>query len=390
MYEADLSVPGIEAHLAAVSALSAATLTGYLAVGLGGLLCLLAALTAGWRRWWPVARAVGAFACVLPAAMMGTGAYPWQSAANPHLAVSVVFWVVAFVVTAAALGLARLASIPIAVAAATVAVALFTADAALGGALQPGSLLNSRPVFGLRWYGFGNVTFAAYATSGLVLAGYLAHRSLQTGRRRPAVVAVALIGFGIVICQGWPSMGSDFGGVIALTPAVLWLALRVSGIRITWLRVVLIGGGAVVAIGLISVLDWLRGPGTRSHLGNFVQRVLDGDALDIIVRKAVASVETMLSPLGFGLLVFGIAVWVVFFRYALDRLEPGFATLHDTAIAVLLAAVLGTLLNDGGVSVWLTASAMFGFTAASLLLDSLPTSRSSPSDSSASRRAQAR
>ena len=31
----------------------------------------------------------------------------------------------------------------------------------------------------------------------------------------------AAIGFGIVICQGWPSMGSDFGGVIALLAGVL-------------------------------------------------------------------------------------------------------------------------------------------------------------------------
>ena len=54
--------------------------------------------------------------------------------------------------------------------------AAFTVDAALGGPMQHGSLLNSRPIYGLRWYGFGNVTFAVYATSGLLFAGYLAHR----------------------------------------------------------------------------------------------------------------------------------------------------------------------------------------------------------------------
>ena len=86
-------------------------------------------------------------------------------------------------------------------------------------------MINSRPIFGLRWYGFGNVTFAAYAGAGLILAGYVAHRLLMAGRRAAAVAAVGAIGFGIVICEGWPSMGSDFGGVIALTPAVLWLML---------------------------------------------------------------------------------------------------------------------------------------------------------------------
>jgi hypothetical protein len=152
-------------------------------------------------------------------------------------------------------------------AAAALAVAGLTVDAALGGPLQPGSLMNSRPIFGLRWYGFGNTTFGAYASNGLLLAGYIAHRLLAAGRRRAAVAAVAAIGFGIVICQGWPSMGSDFGGVIALTPPVLWLILVISGVSITWPRLLLVGGSAVLAIGLISTLDWLRGPDRRSHLG---------------------------------------------------------------------------------------------------------------------------
>ena len=140
------------------------------------------------------------------------------------------------IVTVAALLLGRLLAVPAVIAAAALAVAAFTVDAALGGPLQPGSLMNSRPIFGLRWYGFGNITFAAYATNGLLLAGYLAHRLLAAGRRRAAVVAVAAIGFGIVICQGWPSMGSDFGGVIALTPPVLWLMLAISGVSMTWPR----------------------------------------------------------------------------------------------------------------------------------------------------------
>ena len=43
-------------------------------------------------------------------------------------------------------------------------------------------------------------------------------------------------------------MGSDFGGVIALTPAVLWLMLALSGVRMTWLRLLAIGGSAVLAV----------------------------------------------------------------------------------------------------------------------------------------------
>ena len=229
-------------------------------------------------------------------------------------------------------------------------------DAALGAVMQPGSLINSRPIFGLRWYGFGNVTFAAYATAGLLLAGYIAHRFLGADRRGAALAAVGVIGFGIVICEGWPSMGSDFGGVIALTPAVLWLILALSGIKITWPKLLAIGGAAVLAVAVISVLDWRRGPDRRSHLGNFVQRILDGDALDVISRKAVASVETIFSILGIGSLLIGILLWIVIFKYLVPRISPEFTTVRSTLIAVLIVAILGTLLNDGGISVWLTVT----------------------------------
>jgi hypothetical protein len=260
------------------------------------------------------------------------------------------------VLSTAAYGLARLLAVPPVIIASALIVAILTADAALGGPLQPGSLLNSRPIHALRWYGFGNSTFAAYATTGLLVAGYLASRLLAAGQRRAAVAAVAIIGVVVVICEGWPSMGSDFGGVVALTPPLLWLLLVLSGIRVTPLRLLAVGGGAVVAVGLISVLDWARGPDRRSHLGNFVQRIIEGDALDVVARKAVASAETILSPLGVVALILGIAVWVLAIRFVLPRASADFTTLRPVVHAVMATGVLGTVLNDAGIFVWLVAT----------------------------------
>jgi hypothetical protein len=108
---------------------------------------------------------------VAAASMMLTGSVSWQGFEHPGLAVGVVAasWVA--LLTLAAIGLSRWLRIPAAVAGAGLTVAVFTVDAALGGLMQPGSLLNSRPIFGLRWYGFGNVTFAAYASAGLPTMG---------------------------------------------------------------------------------------------------------------------------------------------------------------------------------------------------------------------------
>jgi hypothetical protein len=259
--------------------------------------------------------------------------------------------------TLLALLAAKLARVPNVIAAIALTVAAFTVDAALGAVMQPGSMINSRPIFGLRWYGFGNVTFAAYASAGLILAGYVAHGFLAAGRRAAAVAAVAAIGFGVVICEGWPSMGSDFGGVIALTPAVLWLMLALSGVKVTLLRLLAICGSAVLAVAVISVLDWFRGPDRRTHLGNFVQRILDGDALDVISRKAVASADTIVSIVGIGSLLIGIVLWIVMLRYVVPRVSSDFTTVRSTLIATLIVAIMGTLLNDGGIFVWLPVTA---------------------------------
>src|SRR5215208_6598113 len=103
-------------------------------------------------------------------------------------------------------------------------------------------------------------------------------------RVRGALTAAAVIGIGVVICDGWPSMGADFGGVLALTPGVLWLLLSISGLVLSWPKVVAIGVSTVVLATLVAWLDWLRGPAARTHAGAFLQRVLEGDATDVVAR----------------------------------------------------------------------------------------------------------
>jgi hypothetical protein len=357
IYDANLTVDGIDAKISSVAALSNAAPIGYLTLGLMAAALVVIMVISALRAQFRLPKLILIPFGITPAAMVLTGALPWQYSNSPGLFVSVLVTAWLVILTALALLVGRIAQIPNIIAATALNVATFTIDAALGAVMQPGSLLNSRPIFGLRWYGFGNVTFAAYATSGLLLAGYIAHRCLATDRRAAAIAAVGTIGFGVVICEGWPSMGSDFGGVIALTPAVLWLMLALSGIRITWPKLLAIGFAAVLAVAMISVLDWLRGPDRRTHLGNFVQRIIDGDALDVISRKAVASAETIVSIMGIASLLIGIVLWIVILKYVVPRISGDFTTLRSTCHAVLIVAILGTMLNDGGISVWLTATA---------------------------------
>ena len=353
---AALTVDGIAEHLAAVAALSDTIPGGYRVLGGLGAVVVAVGVVGAVRRDARLIRAAATVGSALPGAMLLTGVVPWEFSDRPLLTLSLTVVAAWAILAAAAYGLGRLLAVSPVIAASALIVAALTADAALGGPLQSGSMLNSRPIHALRWYGFGNSTFACYATTGLLLAGYIAHRLLAAGQRLPAVIAVAVIGFGVVICEGWPTMGSDFGGVIALTPPVLWLTMVLSGIRITPLRLLAVGGAAVIAVGLISVLDWARGPDRRSHLGNFVQRILDGDALDVVARKAVASAGTILSPLGIVAAILGVAVWVLAIRFVVPWASAEFGTLGPVVHAVMATGVLGTVLNDAGIFVWLAAT----------------------------------
>ncbi len=360
-----LSIADEGEHLAALTALSDDVLVGDAALAVGGAV-LFALLVAGLlRRRLRLPRLILGFGTILPAAMLLTGAVPWNRSNLPWLTLIALIAGWGVLLTASVFRVARWISIPVAMAGAAICYAAFTADAALGALMQPGSLLNSRPVNGGRWYGFGNVAFAAYAAAGLVLAALSAHFLQKAGRPRAGLLAVVGIGLGVVVCDGWPSMGADFGGVLALTPGLVYLALHVSGARITWPRVLGFGASAVAIAAAFSVLDWLRGPPARSHLGGFVQRVVDGDAIDIVVRKGMAAGESLLSPLG-AVGLGGIVLWILIFSRLVPALRAEIPILGALSVAALMTAILGTLLNDGGASVWVTLTAVFGLYAGSL------------------------
>jgi hypothetical protein len=356
-------------HLEAVSALSSAAVHADTALGVSGAVLLVILIASVIARRFVVARPILAWGTILPAAMLLAGAVPWNATRWPILVLLMTLAGWSITLTVVVFAGAKRLNVPFAVAGAVVTVTVLTVDAALGGVMEPGSMLNSRPVNGGRWYGFGNVTFAVYAAATLVLVGYLAHRLRATGHRRAALISVAVIGFGVVLCEGWPSMGADFGGVLALTPPLLWLLLRLADIPITWPKLLGAAGSALVLVAAISWLDWLRGPTARTHLGSFLQRVLDGDALNIIIRKAVAAAGSMLNPLGMGAVLVGVIVWVFLFRRLLPVLRTEFPTLHTVAVAALGVAILGTALNDGGITIWYTVTPAFTVTVSALWVE---------------------
>ena len=320
----------------------------------------------GWARGRPGWRRTGTGVLLaLPTAAALTGAAPWNRAASPGLALCLVLVPTATVLTTAASAAARRWRVPVAVVAAGLLVAVLSVDAATGGMLQQASLLNPRPLDGGRWYGFGNLTFALYACSALVLVGYLLQRARRTGRG--AILAVG-VGVGVVLSDAWPGMGADLGGGLALGTTMAWLLLGLASRGAGGIRPLLAGVGGVALVGTLAWLDWLRGPSRRTHLGGFVQRVLDADAGGLISRKVIAVGASVANRWGLAALVAGGLVWVLVVR-SRRKVQWDLAGFNRLAVAVFATALLGTVLNDSGVVVWTAITASFGVTVLALAAD---------------------
>ncbi|MFF2620417.1 hypothetical protein [Oerskovia jenensis] len=231
---------------------------------------------------------------------------------------------------------------------------VLTIDGATGTTLQQASLLGTSAVRNFtRFYGFNNVTFAVYAVAGLVLAGGLASVALARGRRLAASLVVA-VGAVTVIIDGWPGFGADFGGILALVPAFAVLALLVGKVRLTPLRVAVVAGATVLVVAVIAVVDWLS-PTSSSHLGGFVQSLLDGGAFEVVARKAAGAWETIANPGGVLATVLVVGLSVVLLRPDRWRLPEVAAAyrawplLKPLAIALVVVAGVGSVLNDSGI-----------------------------------------
>ncbi|WP_232828774.1 hypothetical protein [Kribbella monticola] len=237
-------------------------------------------------------------------------------------------------------------------------------DGVLGTPLQFGSMFADGPVIGGRFYGFGNSTFATLAVAALVTAGWVAQKLLERSRVQ-AALAVLLIGGLAIIVDGKPGWGTDFGGIIALTPAVLLLAWLTWRGSISLKALIGIGVAGVLAVSAVAFLDYLRPEDQRSHFGTFVARLLDGDVGDVLIRKLQMSLAFFHTPAGWFMLA-GVVLAMIatvrpdkvpfetYRRYYVSR-----PMIRPTLLALSTCGLVGMLLNDAGVAL---PAIMAGFT----------------------------
>jgi hypothetical protein len=232
-------------------------------------------------------------------------------------------------------------------------------DIMLGGRLQISSLMGLQPVVGGRFYGMGNVTFALFATSAVLLCIAASGYYVKRGQPRRAALAVLVIGLAAVVVDGSPAWGADGGGPPALLPALAYLVLAILGIRVTWRRGAIIAAVTVGLFLLVGFLDSLRPTDDQSHLGRFFESLFTGGAWDIVVRKLEQNISILFGNYRLALLVPIALVFVIYIlarptswgSRALERSYEACPTLRPGLIALLVMLTIGFAINDSGVAI---------------------------------------
>jgi hypothetical protein len=233
---------------------------------------------------------------------------------------------------------------------------LLVGDLLTGATLQINTIFGYSPIVAGRFAGIGNQAFSVMSISALIAVTACwemwFRKHPESSKVGPLVVSAGVFAL-LVLVDGAPNFGSDVGGVLASAPAYAVCLLMLAGVKIRARLAALIG---VVTVGILvgfAAVDLSRPAASRTHLGRFAAKVLDGGATTILQRKLEANVSVLTSTvwtvvIPAALLYFAYLTWRPnrFMQRVVDA-HPSFRPFGSSAI---LLGVLAWGLNDSGVS----------------------------------------
>ncbi|HLR44887.1 MAG TPA: hypothetical protein VK065_06840 [Brevibacterium sp.] len=255
-----------------------------------------------------------------------------------------------------------------------VSAVILVVDVALGSRLQFNALMGYNPIVAGRFYGLGNQGAALFLAAALLGLGIVAARLIDAGRVLGARLLVASFAVVSVLVLGNPAWGAKFGGTVAALVGFTVLLLALFRIRVSIVRLVLIGTASLAIIVGVAGLDYLRPPAERSHFGNFFGQMLDGQLIDVVSRKLESNLRIIVINPALAIVV-PLAVFTVLFSLAYlqrfdttrmlarpwaNTLPPALShpTVHAGFLAAAIALGVGLVITDSGVAVPATGAMM--------------------------------
>ena len=226
-------------------------------------------------------------------------------------------------------------------------------DVVTGARLQVNSVLGYSPQTAARFFGIGNSAFAVLAATSILAA---AIHLQYAPRRREALLTVTGFLLLVIVVDGAPSLGGDVGGILTLVPVVGLMLVAFSGRRISWRTVAVLVGVTVAVLAGALVIDLLRPPEARTHLGRVVTDVHHAGGsslLTTVARKMATNLRVFRTTIWSWLvpIIAAFLLYLLIWERRLGRLLPRGSALRIGVIAALGAGLLGFAVNDSGVVV---------------------------------------
>ncbi|MFE0147995.1 hypothetical protein ACFWY5_12680 [Nonomuraea sp. NPDC059007] len=283
---------------------------------------------------------------------------PWWSLPAPMAALIVTIVAAAGLITGLAFAGPWRAAVlgPLTVVAGVTSLALLI-DVMTGSRLQVNAVSGYEPVTGGRFYGFSNIAFAIQSTGTILALAGVAW--VLRARTWLALGVCAAYGMFAVFADGWPAWGADFGGVPAFVIGLAVFLILLSGRRVSVGKLLVVGVVGALLIGSIMVFDFMRPAAQRTHLGNFVQQILDGQAWTVIGRKFSAMIGVTVGNWSLTLLSL-VALAFLFLvlnrpsRWGASALGQAYKLappLRAGLFGALTCAFVGFLINDSGIAI---------------------------------------
>jgi len=225
-------------------------------------------------------------------------------------------------------------------------------DAIMGSSLMFDSPLGYSPLYGARFYGIGNETMAVMiAALFLIGVNLLKDVKILRGLRGTLMLGGGLLV--LLIMFGHPAIGTNVGGTITLAVAGTIAIFLWRGGRLGALHLLAAFGVAAVVLGVLTVLDIGRADIAQSHLGQTGELVASSGFLalvPIVLRRLVAGLSASADwAVPFALLIGAAITSIKVQTGVVARLTEEYPLLKGALTAVIIAGVLGLLVNDSGI-----------------------------------------
>jgi hypothetical protein len=234
-----------------------------------------------------------------------------------------------------------------------VIITVLVVDVLFGAPLQLSNPLGYSPLIAARFSGYGNLGYAALASSAVLLAGLLAHR---IGGRRGALFAIAMLAV-VFVADGAPMWGSDVGGILSMLPAFAATGYLLLGMRIRLRTAVLGLAAAVIALVAFGLFDLTRPSDKRTHLGRLFETTESrgwAGLWTVIERKIYENLSVLLRSTWMLVVLVGVAfIAYVYSRHRtrLRAIVEWVPEMRASFIGFAIVATLGFAVNDSGIAI---------------------------------------